>query len=370
MKKVDGIPKIMKALVAYGPNDFRYEDHKVPEITEDEVLIKSLGCGICAGDIKSYHGAAMFWGGNNLPQWQTPGVIGGHEFSGEVVAIGDNAAKKYGLELGDWCAPEQILPCWECRFCEEGMRWMCEKHDMYGFQKGITDGGMADYVRLSSRSIIHKLDKSIGIKGAAFVEPASCAAHTIERAGISMRDVVVIAGMGPIGLAKTRFAKMKSPKLLIALDAKQNRLEAAKKMGADLCINIAEEDAVKKVKDLTDGYGCDIYIECAGYPSSVINGLNMVRKRGKFIEFSVFGQEVTVDWSIIGDRKELDLLGAHISGLEGYEVAISAITKGTLDVETLVTHRVPMQDWKTGFELAEQGDPAIKVVLIPEAMQK
>lgn len=369
MNKIESIPQTMKALIAYGPGDFRYEECDVPTISEDEILIKSLGCGICAGDIKSYHGAAMFWGGNNMPQWQTPGVICGHEFSGEVVAIGDRAAARHGLKLGDWCVPEQIIPCGTCKYCIDGIRWMCETQHLYGFQKGIADGGMADYVKINSNSVIYKIPKSIGVKGAAMIEPVSCAAHTIERANISMRDIVVIAGMGPIGLCKLQFAKMKSPKLLIAIDAKANRLESAKQFGADLCIDITKEDPVEKVKELTDGYGCDVYIECAGHPTSVVNGLKMIRKHGTFVEFSVFGAEVTVDWSIIGDRKELNILGAHISGLEGYPIAIDAIVNKKINYEDIVTHTFSLKDWKEAYALSEKGDNSIKVVLLPEAMQ-
>lgn len=243
---------------------------------------------------------------------------------------------------------------------------MCEVHNLYGFQKDVADGGMANFVRINRNSIVYRIPKEIGLKGGAMIEPVSCAAHTIERAGISMRDVVVIGGMGPIGLCKLQFARMKSPKLLIAVDGKPNRLELAKKLGADVCINFMEEDCVAEVKRLTGGYGCDIYIENAGHPSSVVNGLNMIRKHGKFVEFSVFGQEVTVDWSIIGDRKELTILGAHISGLEGYEIAIDAIVNRKIDVTDIVTHTFPLKEWEKAYALAEKGDTSIKVVLVPD----
>ena len=369
MRKSNNIPTKMYALRAYGPRDFRYEITDVPQIKEDEILIKSLGCGICAGDLKSYHGAAVFWGGPNLAPWQIGPVNCGHEFFGEVVAIGDVASKKYKLEIGDWCTPEQIIPCGECRFCKEGEHWMCDVHNIYGFQKDISDGGMADFVRINHNSIVHKLPKSIGVKGGAMVEPVACAAHTIERAQISMRDVVVIAGMGPIGLCKLQFAKMKSPKLVIVIDGKQNRLELAKKLGADVCLDITKDDVVKEVKALTDGYGCDIYIECAGHPSSVVNGLNMIRRHGKFIEFSVFGSEVTADWSIIGDKKELTILGAHIGGHEGYEIAIRAISEGMIAIDDIVTQEFALKDWEEAYELSEKGDASIKVILIPDGQQ-
>jgi len=366
MKKINDIPQMMKALVAYGPQDFRYEDVQTPKINEDEMLIKSLACGICAGDIKSYHGAGMFWGDGINPQWQIPPVNTGHEFFGEVVAIGDQAARKWKVDLGDWIIPEQIIPCWECRYCRKGIHWMCQKHDLYGFQAGVSDGGMADFVRINSRSIVHKIPRSLSIGQAAMIEPASCAVHTVERADIKFHDVVVIAGMGPIGLCKLQLAKLKNPRLLIAIDAKPARLELAKQFGADVVINLKEENSIAKVLELTDGYGCDVYIESSGHPSAVVSGLQMIAKCGTYVEFSVFSQETTVDWSIIGDRKELTIRGAHISGQDGYNIAIDFLEKGILNVDHIVTHSFPLPKWQEAFALSAKGDESIKVLVIPE----
>jgi len=365
MKKLNDIPSTMMALVAHGPKDFRYEEVKTPAIDEDELLIKSLGCGICAGDVKSYHGAGMFWGDDINPPWQIAPVNTGHEFFGEIVALGDNAAKKWNLTLGDWIIPEQIIPCWECRFCKSGLSYMCQKHDLYGFQSGVSDGGMADYVRINKRSVIHKVPKTLSVEQALMIEPASCAVHTVERAEIGFGDVVVIAGMGPIGLCKLQLAKLKNPKMLIAIDAKPERLALAAEFGADVTINFAEEDSVKRVLDLTESYGCDIYIESSGHPSAVVSGLQMIRKAGTFVEFSVFSSETTVDWSIIGDRKELNLKGAHISGLEGYSIAIDFLNRGLLRTENITTHTFPLAEWEKAFEISAKGNGSIKVLLKP-----
>ncbi len=363
---MSSIPRKMMALVAYGPMDFRYEEVDTPEIGDDEALIKSRGCGICAGDIKSYHGAGMFWGDAVNPPWQIAPVRTGHEFYGEVVAIGREAKRKWQVDLGDWIIPEQIIPCWECRFCKMGLPYMCQVHNLYGFQAGISDGGMADYVRINRNSVVHKVPKSLDLKQGLMIEPVSCAVHTVERAEIKFNDVVVIAGMGPIGLCKLQLAKLKNPKMLIAIDAKPERLEMARKFGADVVIDFTREDSVGQVMDLTGGYGCDIYIENSGHPSAVISGLKMIRKCGTFVEFSVFAQETSVDWSIIGDRKELNLKGSHISGLDGYRIAIDFLEKGFVKVDDLVTHSFPLSKWKEAYALSEKGESSIKVAVIPE----
>ena len=366
MKKIDNIPSTMKSVRCNGPHDYTYEDIAVPSIGEDDILVKILDCGICAGDVKSFHGAAMFWGGGVLPPWNDAPCTPGHEFIGEIVAIGDNASKKYpNLDLGDWAIAEQIVPCHECRFCKEGSYWMCEKQNIFGHQKDIADGGMAEYMRYNKRAIVHKVPKSLPSEQMAMIEPLSCSVHTVERAKIEFEDVVVVAGMGPIGLCKLQLAKQKNPKMLIAIDLKPKRLELAKKLGADVVLNLTECDAVEEVLKLTNGYGCDVYIHNSGHPSGVIQGLKMLRRLGRFVEFSVFSDETSVDWSIIGDRKELTIYGSHISGQHGYEVAIDFLDRGVIKVDEIVTHTFPLEKYMEAFDLASKGDDSIKVVLKP-----
>lgn len=365
MQTLKDIPRTMKSVVCHGPMDYRLEEIKTPVITENEVLIEVKACGICAGDIKSWHGAAMFWGGGVLPPWNDAPVTPGHEFVGEVVALGDNAKKKFKLELGDMAIAEQIVPCGECRYCRSGSYWMCERQNIYGHQKIVADGGMAHYMKFNERSVVHKVPKSIPATHAAMIEPLSCSVHTIERANIQFGDVVVIAGLGPIGLCKLQLAKLKNPILLIGIDMKPKRLALAKKLGADVVLNPAEVDTVEEVKKLTDGYGCDVYIHDSGHPSGVIQGLKMIRKLGTFVEFSVFSGETSVDWSIIGDRKELNIVGSHISGRNGYAVAIDFLQRGIIRVDEIVTHSFPLERFHEAFILAESGDESIKTVLVP-----
>lgn len=141
------------------------------------------------------------------------------------------------------------------------------------------------------------------LKEALLIEPYGCSKHAVDRAQIHNEDVVVISGAGTLGLGMITYARMQNPTKLIALDIVDGRLEKAKEFGADIVMNPGKEDVVKKILELTDGYGCDIYIEATGHPSSVVQGLNMVRKLGRYVEFSVFGEPTTVDWSIIDDRK-------------------------------------------------------------------
>ena len=143
-----------------------------------------------------------------------------------------------------------------------------------------------------------------------------------------------------------------------------NRLEVAKKLGADIGINPSETDAVQAVLDLTEGYGCDVYIEATGHPKAVEQGLHMIRKAGTFVEFSVMREPVTVDWTIIGDTKELNIHGSHL-GPYAYPLAIDYIHRGLIDVSLMVTHQLPLEEYLAGFEMVQEGSDSIKVQLVP-----
>jgi threonine dehydrogenase-like Zn-dependent dehydrogenase len=127
---------------------------------------------------------------------------------------------------------------------------------------------------------------------------------------------------------------------------------------------VSKESPVKRIKELTDGYGCDVYIEATGHASGVIQGLGMTRKLGRFVEFSVHGEPVTVDWSVIGDGKELDVLGSHL-GPYCYPLAIEYLQTETVKVDGIVTHQFPLEQYEEAFETAHYSADAIKVQLLP-----
>jgi L-iditol 2-dehydrogenase len=305
----------------------------------------------------------MFWGGNGAPSWVKVPVVPGHEFFGHVEELGEGAAEHFGVALGDRVIAEQIVPCERCRYCRSGKYWMCEVHNIFGFQREVADGGMAQYMRIPSTAIVHRIPPELPLEDAAIIEPLACAIHAVNRGDIQLDDVVVIAGCGPIGLMMVQVAKLKTPKKLVAIDMVPERLELAKRYGADVVINPGHEDALAIVKGLTNGYGCDVYIEATGAPSGAVQGLDLVRKLGRFVEFSVFGKDTTADWSIIGDRKELDVRGAHL-GPYCYPIAIDLLSRGFVTSKGIVTHGYALEQWDEAIEVANSLD-SIKVLMKP-----
>ena len=356
------LPNKMKAIVAYAPGDYRFEMVDTPRAGEGEMILKVETCGVCAGDTKAFAGAESFWGGNNQPAYIKAPMIPGHEFVGTVVEIGPNV--KGNWKLGDRICPEQIVPCEECLFCKTGRHWMCEKHDLFGFQNNV-NGGMAEYVKLTKESLPYLVPPDMPIEQAVLIEPYGCSWHCVERAQVTTRDFVVLSGAGPLGLGMVGALRQANPKCLVVLDINDERLKKAKEFGADVVMNPAKEDVVAKIKEMTAGYGCDIYIEATGHPSSVTQGLHAIRKLGRFVEFSVFGEDVTCDWSIISDRKELDLLGSHLSPF-CYDDVIQWISDGRLPTNGVVTHKFALEDWEKAFHISKTGaDGAMKVILVP-----
>lgn len=357
------IPETMRAVVTYGPHDYRLEEVPMPRPGPGQVLARVEACGICASDVKCYKGADMFWGGNGQPRYVQPPVIPGHEFIAHVVALGEDAGELHGVAVGDRVISEQIVPCGACRYCRRGQYWMCEVHDIYGFQR-VVNGGMAEHMLFPANARVYRVPDELPTELAVLIEPLACSIHAVERARIEFGDVVVISGAGPLGLGMVGAARLKSPGTLVVLDMVGARLELARRIGADVALNPREVDVVARVKEMTGGYGCDVYIEAASHPSSVVQGLSMIRKLGRFVEFSVFGEPTTVDWSIIGDRKELDIYGAHL-GPDCYPLAIDFLHERRIDLTGVVTHRLPLEEFERGIELVASGRDSIKVILEP-----
>jgi threonine dehydrogenase-like Zn-dependent dehydrogenase len=223
---------------------------------------------------------------------------------------------------------------------------------------------MAEYMKFPVKAIVHKVPQDLSPSLGALIEPLSCSIHAVERGEIQLGDTVAICGCGTLGLGMIAVARLKSPGCLIALDMKEDRLERARKCGADVTINPGEVDAVQRVMDLTEGYGCDVYIEASGHPTGVELGLRAIRKLGTFVEFSVMAAPVTADWTVIGDTKELTIHGSHL-GPYCYPKAIRYLQDGTVDGSLFVTHEFPLERFAEAFEVVHSAEGALKVLLTP-----
>lgn len=351
----------MRAVVCHGPRDYRIQSQPEPVAGAGQAVLAVEAVGICASDVKCFQGAPMFWGDGSRPGYCQPPVVPGHEFVGRVVELGEGARERWGVAVGDRVVAEQIVPCGECRYCLGGQHWLCQRHDIFGFHQA-TQGAMAEYLLLPPQSRVHRITDSLAPAHAAFTEPLSCALHAVERGQLGLEDVVVVAGVGPIGLGMVAGARLQSPRHLVAVDANPERLELARACGADLTVQLGEEDPAAVVAELTGGYGCDVYFDATGHPAGVSQGLQLLRKRGRFVEYSVMREPATVDWTIIGDSKELDVLGAHL-GANCWPTAVRLLESGRLPMDRIVSHQLALEEFAAGIELVAEGRRSVKVTL-------
>lgn len=163
----------MQAVVVHGPGDYRLTELPVPTPQPGELLIRVESVGVCASDLKCYQGAAKFWGDENRPPYVTAPVTPGHEIVGHVVRGDAAGLGKHGVAIGDRVVVEQIVPCWECRYCLTGAYLMCGPHDMFGFRH--FDGGMAEYMIIPGKALVHTVSADLAPQHAP--SPSRCPAH-------------------------------------------------------------------------------------------------------------------------------------------------------------------------------------------------
>jgi threonine dehydrogenase-like Zn-dependent dehydrogenase len=360
---IDQLPATMRAVVCHGPEDYRLEELPVPQAGAGEVVVRIDAAGICASDVKCYTGAPMFWGDANRAGYCQAPITAGHEFIGTVVALGEGAGERFGLQPGDRAISEQIVPCRECRYCKSGKYHLCQVHDIYGFRTA-TPGGFAEYLKFPANALNHKVPGHIPVEHAALIEPLACSMHAVRRAGIEFGDTVVIAGCGTLGQGMVAYAAMKSPAAVVAIDLADDRLERARRLGATHTFNPRTQDVVAGIQEMTGGYGCDVYIEATGNPKAVEQGLLALRKAGTFVEFSVMREPVTTDWTIIGDTKELEIRGAHL-GPNCYPAVIESLASGAVDGGIFISHELRLEDYVAGIEIVHNGRDSLKVLLKP-----
>ena len=344
----------MRALVKLdvGEGKVSIKDVDEPQINQDdEVKIQVKAAGICGTDIEIFHGKdALFH----------PPVIMGHEFTGEVVEVGDKVEK---FKVGDKVVFEPTTRiCGECRYCRNGRYNLCSNRLIAGFN---APGGFAEYA-VRRQKYVHKLPNSVSYIAGALCEPLAVCCHAVlELTPIYPGDIVIVIGPGTIGLLSLQLVKAAGAcPIVIGTSKDKLRLDLAKKLGAEFVINIDEEEETlsRIIKNLTEGYGADVVIGCCGAPASFSLGIDLLRKGGHYTQIGLFTREVPFSIDKMSYH-ELTLQGSFAQKNSAWKKAISLLGKGLVDTLPLVTS-LPMSKWEEGFEMAERKE-AIKVVLEP-----
>lgn len=337
----------MKSIVWHGPFEASFEDSPVPVPAEGEALIKVAYAGICGSDITIYSGK----------HWRAkPPMIPGHEFSGEIVEIN---APGTDFKPGDRVVVEPLLPCGKCYACQSGAYHVCTKLKLLG---NDCDGGFAEYVVAPAHRVYH-LPEGLGLKEAALVEPAAVATHDVRRSNVKLGDHVVVLGGGPIGLLVAQVARLASGRPVEIVEVSDWRVDLARKMGFDP-INPKKVDMVEEVLRRTEGRGADVLFDTAGVASVVAQFAALTRVHGQVVIVAMPKEPHPVDTAAFA-LKEIDLRGCRVYNYEDYQVAINLIAEKKIDVESMISHIMPLEQGVEGLELARKGDASMKILLKP-----
>ena len=313
-------------------------DIPIPEVGADDVLIKVRAASICGSDLGIYNYTAAY-------SKMTLPVVMGHEFSGEIVETGKDAAD---FKVGDRVLSESVKACGVCRFCREGRSNLCEESTLFGIH---TAGGFAEYVTVPYK-LLHRIPENMSYEDAALVEPLSNALHFVKDiTPFRINDFVVVQGCGPIGLYSAQLFKLGGADVIMTgLSADKTRFEIAKKLGIET-VNIQEQDLEEIVRERTTGAGADIAFVAVGAPPAVKQATRIVRKRGRVTVVGIFGAEVPIDmtWLV---RRELEIKGAYDAKPVNFPQSIDLISKGLVDVNSVLTHRFKLEDAEEAFQVA------------------
>ena len=323
-----------------------------PVIDSEDVLIKVKAAGICGTDIHILHDQFKY----------SPPVIMGHEFSGEIVEVGEKAKE---WKLGERVVSElHTGACRVCRLCRTGNSQICPEKRPIG---SGTDGAFAEFMKVPSW-LLHRIPEEVSFEEAALTEPTAICIHSIlEKTGIETGDFVAILGPGPIGLLAVQVVKSASTSYVLMTGTSKDvnpRLKIAGELGVDYILNVDEEDPVSKVKQLTNGEGADVVVEASGSPLAINQAFQMVRRGGRISAPGMTKEEkVETPWNM-GIMKGIEITLPFSSGYTSWEKALHLIASKKINVNSLITQRFSLKNWSKAFSLMEKGQ-VIKALLIP-----
>jgi L-iditol 2-dehydrogenase len=343
----------MKALVLKEYNRFVVEDVPVPRAGPDEVLIRVKTCGVCGSDVHGMDGST----GRRRPP-----IVMGHEAAGTIAEVGPDVS---GWQPGDRVTFDSTVWCGTCWHCRRGEINLCDNRQVLGVScaEYRRDGAFAEFVVVPAR-ILYRLPDSLSFEDAALVEALSIAVHGASRTPICLGDAGLVVGAGMIGLLAVQALKMRGCALVAAADVAPDRLELARKLGADAVIDTRTEDAAAAMRRLTDGRGADVVLEAVGLAPTVKLAVESVRKGGALTLVGNFAPEVELPLQSVVTR-EVTLYGSCASRGE-YPACLDLMARRVVDVRPFISAVVPLAEGPAWFTRLHEREPGLlKVILAP-----
>lgn len=303
-----------------------------------QVLVKVDSCAICTMEQRVYNGLMKYYP-----------FTGGHEVSGTVSEIGEGVA---GVKPGDKVSIRLLTSCGECYYCRSGHENQCVLSFKASVHEGLNGpGGLAEYMLVDSK-IVYKMADDLDLTYASLAEPLACCVHSVGKGDIHLGDDVVVIGAGIMGAFHIQLAKLRGARV-IACEVDTERLEIAKKMGADVLVNSAEVDAVEKVKELTDGRGADVVFCTAALVDLAGQAISMTGKLGRCVMYSSFHPKKPIDLDVNNVHySEMVITGSVNPEMKDFLTSTKLLSGKLIDPTALVSEVIPFAELDRAFERA------------------
>lgn len=333
-----------------GPGRVVLDEGPEPRPGPGELTVRLAACGVCGTDLEKLRG-----------NYRTAGILG-HEPVGVIAGVGAGVG---GYASGDRVFVHHHVPCYTCEVCRRGDLTFCPTYS----STNIDPGGFSEVFRVPAENVergaVLPLDASVRWESGALLEPAACAATALRRVGLNEDASVLVLGLGPVGLLYARLARALGARWVGGTEIAERRRAAARDGGLDACVDPREPGAARAAVDAaTGGRGVDLAVVATGHPSVVASAVGLVRRAGVV---NLFGLPEA------GSRLEVDLQRLYLQGVRvvpSYATTEPDIRRvhqllveGTLRIDDLVTHRVPLDELSHAFELAARPEEAVKVVV-------
>jgi L-iditol 2-dehydrogenase len=325
----------------------------MPQVGDNDVLVRVKAVGICGSDAHGYTGKT----GRRIPP-----IIMGHEASGVVEAAGKRVVE---ATVGDRVTFDSTIYCNQCPACRTGRVNLCQQRKILGVSTPTfrADGAMAEYV-VVPRWIVHKLPDAVSFEEAALIEPAGVGMHAARITPVDVNDVVVVIGAGQIGLLAMQAARIRGAGTLVVMDVKEDRLDFAKRLGANVAIDTAAGDPAAALHKAVGRPDADVVFEAVGIEATVALAVRLTKLGGNLTLIGNVTPTVQVNLQEIISR-ELTIRGsAAIAG--EYPACLNYIAQGRLQVKPLISRVVPLEEGQASFDALHKGQAGLmKIVLRP-----
>lgn len=340
----------MKGNFFLGNGKFEVREMTFGQPGPNEVLVKNKACGVCGTDVHIYHGEK---GSADV----TPPVVLGHEYSGEVVAIGE---KVTAVKVGDCVTIDPNIYCGKCYHCRKGNKQFCENMIAVGVN---FNGGFAEYSMVPETQVF-PMKPEVGFEAMAMAEPLACCIHGIEQVQIKSGDLVTVIGGGAIGLLMVQLAKLRGAGTVILSEPVAARREIGLKVGATYAIDPLAEDPLAQIQKLTGRKGVDVAIECVGKTFATKQAFDIADRGARLLLFSVPSLDAKFEMPMFDVfNKELKIYGSFVNP-DSHQEAVDLINAGRIQTAPIITHRFPIEQLEEAIHMQMSAE-SIKVLVKP-----